>query len=54
MPGRSFDWQFFENFLMGGASAAFFFAAFYLFDKTKEHDDDIEELFSRLKECEKS
>ena len=43
----------FEAFLISGTCAAIFFATSYLIDKSNQHDDEIEELFSRLEECEK-
>ena len=42
-----------EAFLFAGTGAAIFFSTSYLLDKSEQHDDKIEELFSRLEECEK-
>ena len=54
MSDRSIGCQLFETFLIFCAVASIYATTNYLFDKTKEHDDKIEELFSRLEECEKS
>ena len=53
MTDKSFCDSFFDAFLFGGTAAAVIYTTFYLIDKTDQHDDEIEELFSRLKECEK-
>ena len=45
MSDRSF---FFDVFLIGVACATIYCATVYLFDKIEQHDDEIEELFSRL------
>ena len=54
MSGRSFCYQLFDAFLFGGAVAVIGFVTANLIDKSIQHDDEIEELFSRLEECEKS
>ena len=50
MPAISF----FEAFLIGGAGAVIVFTTTCLIDKIFQHDDEIEELFSRLEECKKN
>ena len=54
MSDKSICHQLFEVFLFGGARAVIGYITAYLIDKTIQHDDDIEELFSRLEECEKN
>ena len=54
MSDRSILHQLFEAFLIGGAGAVICFTTGYLIDKTIQHEDEIEELFSRLEECEKN
>ena len=54
MSDRSFCYQLFEAFLVGGAAAVIVYATSYLIDKTIQHGDEIEELFSRLEECEEN
>ena len=54
MSCNSFFHQMLEAFLIGGAGVAIGYATAYLFDKIKQHDNEIEELFSRLEECESS
>ena len=54
MSVRSICHQLFEAFLIGGAGAVVGFTTAYLTDKIDQHDDEIEELFSRLEECEKN
>ena len=41
-------------FIRGGALAVFACTTSYLIDKTNQHGDEIEELFSRLEECEEN
>ena len=53
MTARSNCYKFFEGFLIGGASAVIGFTTAHLINKLFKHDDEIEELFSRLEECEK-
>ena len=48
------DRSFFEVFFIGGAGVVIGFTAAALFDKISQHNDEIEELFSRLEECEKN
>ena len=54
MSDRSFYYQLFDAFLFGGTGAIICFSTAYLIDKITQHDDEIEELFSRLEECQKS
>ena len=54
MSDRSIFHELFEAFLIGGAGVAIGYATAYLIDKTNQHDYEIEELFSRLEECESS
>ena len=53
MSDKSFCKEVFEFFLWSGSCAALGFAIARLIVKSIEHDDEIEELFSRLEECEK-
>ena len=53
MSDRSFCSNLFDSFLLGGSYFAFVYTTCYLIDKTIQHGDEIEELFSRLEECEK-
>ena len=52
MSDRSIFHQLFEDFLIGGAIAVVGSTTAYLIDKINQHDNEIEKLFSRLKECE--
>ena len=54
MSDRSICHQLFKAFLIGGAGAVVGFTTAYLIDKINQHDYEIEELFSRLEECESS
>ena len=54
MTDRSFFDYLFDTFLVGGTAAAVFYTTSYLIDKTIQHSGEIEELFSRLEECEKN
>ena len=54
MSGKEFYNELFENFLWGGSCAAISFAIARLIVKSIEHDDEIQELSSRLEECEKN
>ena len=54
MSDRSFSHQLFEAFLIGGVCAVIGYTTSYLIDKTNQHGDEIEELFSRLEECEEN
>ena len=64
MSDRSFcDWyleadtfcdNLFDVFIRGGTVAVIVFTTSYLIDKTNQHGDEIEELFSRLEECEEN
>ena len=40
------------GFLVDGAVYSFIFAAFWIEDKICDQDEQIEELFSRLEDCE--
>ena len=53
MSDKFFD-QMFDFFLYGGTAAVVLYTASYLIDKTIQHSGEIEELFSRLEECEKN
>ena len=44
----------FDVFIRGGTYAVMFCTISYLIDKTAQHGGKINELFSRLKECEKN
>ena len=48
MSDKSFCDQLYDAFLFGGTAAVIVCATFYLIDKINQHDDEIEELFSRL------
>ena len=50
MTDRSFFDSLFKNFILYGAIAF----VVYIVDKTFDHNCEIEELFSRLEECEKN
>ena len=52
MSDRSICYQLFEIFLFGGTVAVIASTTAYLIDKSIQHDDEMEELFSRLEECE--
>ena len=54
MSDRSVYQQAFEAFLIDGFFGAIVYTTAYLIDKIIQHDDEIEELFSRLEECEKN
>ena len=54
MSDRSFCYQLFEAFLFGGAAAVIIYTTSYLIEKTIQPGDKIEELFSRLEECEEN
>ena len=41
-------------FIRGGTAAVIFYTTSYLICKTIQHRGEIEELFSRLEECEKN
>ena len=51
---RSFFDSLFNNFIRGGTIAVIIHTTFYLIDKTIQHSGEIEELFSRLEECEEN
>ena len=54
MSDRSFCSNLFEAFVLGGVYSVIFYTTSYLIVKTTQHSDEIEELFSRLEECEKN
>ena len=51
---RSFYDSLFNAFIHGGTAFAIACTTSYLIDKTIQHSGEIEELFSRLEECEKN
>ena len=51
---RSFFDSLFNDFIRGGTVAVIACTTSYLIDKTIQHSGEIEELFSRLEECEKN
>ena len=53
MSDNSFLDAFSHGFLIGGAIFGFLFASFWMEDKICHQDEQIEELFSRLEDCEK-
>ena len=46
--------NFFEGLIIGAAVVVIGFTSAALIDKIRQHDDEIEELFSRLEECEEN
>ena len=52
MPLKSFSETISFGILVGAATFGLFFAAFWFEDKINEQDEDIEEIFSRLEDCE--
>ena len=54
MSDRSFCGCLFEVFIVGGVGSVIGYTTSYLINKTIQHSGEIEELFSRLEECEKN
>ena len=52
MTYKTFLGEFLDGFFFGGAVFGFMTAAFWLTDKICDQDEQIEELFSRLEDCE--
>ena len=50
----SYEWDFLKGLLFGTSYAILLFSVRHFVDKINENGDDIQELFSRLEECEKS
>ena len=54
MADNSFYDDLYNVFFLGGVYSVIFYTTSYLIDKTIQHSGEIEELFSRLEECEKN